>query len=594
MNSLENMGSPGKEEDFEWDPAESTITAWSASNTRTTKGRRAYGRRGSKKTTKNGDKRRANQRRRQFQEMALEEEEESLIQRTSSHNSAEWTTSSSSSFDLTRSETLPIPPPPGPVGRSHSTTSLSGGAQTRPPLLRHSRSMSVRSDYRRDSSASISSSSAESRFGQSENMQPNINASSLLSPQPPTKLKKIDMTPSDNETKGSARKKLRQRHNENDLSDSSPSFLSPNNNNSFSRLAKSAELAAAWIKPPEFSPTALKDTIGFDFGCLGAVNTSSPTASVATTSSSRKRGVCELPFDDNVEESGYSFMSTTSSYETRSRSRSRIFSQGSFSKSLSADDAPDPSELFARNGSSEDIDSHDEKSHDDDHSSAVRSESSDDESMEHDMDIDHHEDDVAAKHDEKEENEKSLVPPQPVRRSSNDFEKTVFGSKNQPAVKDPLDPSQICETMSDYEDLKFLIKALRKEKHGSTIASFGTTKTWTIAPPSAWDSRRRTAFLQWASRGLGFSLRAGGGAVAFLQTNVTKGDVILLALEAALVAHKASAKNDKDVGAPSRPVPKNIAILSSRYVTYGVMILMASRTMLYLTFLFRTPHFLQI
>ena len=47
--------------------------------------------------------------------------------------------------------------------------------------------------------------------------------------------------------------------------------------------------------------------------------TSSPTYSVATTGSSRKRGVCELPFDDAEESSlngGQSFMST-SSFETK-------------------------------------------------------------------------------------------------------------------------------------------------------------------------------------------------------------------------------------------------------------------------------------
>jgi len=577
MNRIENMSPEKGDEEFEWDPSETTVTAWSASHTRPTKGRRAYGRRGSKNNMKIGDsKRRANQRRRQFQETTTEEEERAFIQQTSSHNSTEWASaSSSSSFDLNRSETMPVPPPPGSVARSKSSASIP--TPNRPPLLRHSRSMSVRSDSRRDSSSASTASSitsVDSRFGACENTQPNIasllgvpnNMSSLLSPQPPTKLKKIDMTPSDIETKGSARKKMRQRHYENDLSDSSPSFMSPNNN-TFSRLAKSAELAAAWIKPPDLSPS-LKDTIGFDFGCLGDANATSPTYSVATTgSSSRKRGVCELPFDDAEESSfngGQSFMST-SSYEGRSRSRSRIFSNASFSKSITAEDAPDPSELFARNAT--DDHSHDEKTDDDD-ASAVESEVSEDSSVENAMDIDHKED--APDHHK---NSATLVPPKPVRRSSNNFEETVFGSKDNPAINDPLAPSQIFETMSDYEDLKFLIKALRKEKHGSTIASFGTAKTWTIAPPSAWESRRRTAFLQWASRGLGFSLRAGGGAVAFLQTTVTKGGAVLESLEAALIAHKTTTTQNADatdVKMPSRKFPENVAILSTTDTRYVV------------------------
>lgn len=386
--------------------------------------------------------------------------------------------------------------------------------------------------------------------------------SSLLSPQPPTKLKKIDTTPTDIETKGSARKKMRQRHYENDPSDSSPSFLSPNNN-TFSRLARSAEMAAAWIKPPDISPR-LKDTFGFDFGCLGD-GACSPSYSVNTATSSRKRGVCELPFDDAEESSfngGQSFMST-SSYEGRSRSRSRIFSSGSFSKSIAADDAPDPSDLFSRNGT--DIDSHDDKTDDD--SSAVDSEVSDDSSDDHAMDVDH-EENAPEQHGETE----SLVPPKPVRRSSNNFEETVFGGSKNTSISDPLAPTKIFEAMSDYEDLKFLIKALRKEKHGSTIASFGTTKTWTIAPPAAWDSRRRTAFLQWASRGLGFSLRAGGGTVTFLQTTVTKGATVLESLEAALIAHKANEQNvDSDAAMlSSRKSPENVAMLSSMNTRYVI------------------------
>jgi hypothetical protein len=136
-----------------------------------------------------------------------------------------------------------------------------------------------------------------------------------------------------------------------------------------------------------------------------------------------------------------------------------------------------------------------------------------------------------------------LLAPKPVRRSSNDFDDSVFGVKGISGADASLNSSHIFDTMSNYDDLKFLIKALRKEKVGSTISSFGTTKTWTIVAPLAWESKRRTAFLQWASRGLGFSLRAGGGAVAFLQISMTKGGAILESLEAALIAHKVGAQN---------------------------------------------------
>jgi hypothetical protein len=211
-----------------------------------------------------------------------------------------------------------------------------------------------------------------------------------------------------------------------------------------------------------------------------------------------------------------------------------------------SDDAPEPSDLFARS-SNEDDDSQNGKADDD--ASSVESDDSNESTGSDAMEI---EPKVQVTHNQ------AVAPPKPVRRSSNDFQETVFGGAemNQSKAIDPLDPTLIFETMSDYEDLKFLIKALRKEKNGSAFASFGTTTTWTIAPPSAWDSRRRTAFLQWANRGLGFSLRAGGGTVAFLQTTVAKGGIVLESLEAALIAHKANAP-------PNSKVPESVAILSS-------------------------------
>jgi hypothetical protein len=206
---------------------------------------------------------------------------------------------------------------------------------------------------------------------------------------------------------------------------------------------------------------------------------------------------------------------------------------GFATKMAAASDALDPSELFARAGTGSD--SHDGKSEDED--SGAESEASDDLSLDRPMDFE-----LVEQPARRNTKTLSLLPPKPVRQSFNDFDDSVFGAKGTSGA-DSLDSSHIFDSMSNYDDLKFLIKALRKEKVGSTIASFGTTKTWTIVAPLAWESKRRTAFLQWASRGLGFSLRAGGGAVAFLQISVSKGVAILESLEAALIAHKADAWN---------------------------------------------------
>ena len=553
--------SPNKDEELDWDPFQNTVTAWSASHTRANKGRRAYGRRGSKKSTNaEEDKgKRVVPRSRQLHRrnsLSLEEEDRS-------NKSAEWRSASSdSAFDATRSENFGalLPSPAQPL-ETRSTSCPVPSSQQRPPLLRPSRSVtsSVRLESTRDSSHSSLSSlntTTDSRSEPSENIHPNIatqddqSLSSFLSPQPPTKVKKIDLTPLDIDLNGSAkRKKLTQRLSESDISDSSPSFVSPSTN-SFSLIAKSAELAVAWIKPADLSP-GFKATTGFDFSCF-ADNTSSPAQSVATTGS-RKRGVCELPSEGEEESSfnaGISF-TTSSSYETRSRSRSRIFSAGSATKMAVASDAPDPSELFTRAGT--DSDSHNGQS-DDEHSEA-ESKASDDFSLGCPMDFE-----LEKKPASRDIKKASLLPPKPVRRPLNNFDDSVFGAKDSSEIDAALNPSHIFDTMSHYDDLKFLIKALRKEKDGSTIASFGITKTWTIVAPPAWEPKRRTAFLQWASRSLGFSLRAGGGAVAFLQISVAKGGVVLESLERALVVHKTSALNA--LTDPCKPRSRNKEIES--------------------------------
>jgi hypothetical protein len=98
-------------------------------------------------------------------------------------------------------------------------------------------------------------------------------------------------------------------------------------------------------------------------------------------------------------------------------------------------------------------------------------------------------------------------------------------------------PEYIFETMSSYEDLKFLIKALRKEEN-SRILSFGLSNSWNVAPPAAWSSSRRSTFLYWTSQHLGFAVRAVGAAVTYLQIPQSRGATVRKNLEAALIHYK--------------------------------------------------------
>ena len=108
-------------------------------------------------------------------------------------------------------------------------------------------------------------------------------------------------------------------------------------------------------------------------------------------------------------------------------------------------------------------------------------------------------------------------------------------SKSHDQEEEEEDP---LKSVSSYEDLKFMIKTLRKWSKGKNLASFGVAMGCTIAIPSKWSPVRKGAFMSWAKSGLGFSLRSGGGSVAFLQTTSAKGMEVLKDLEAKLLRHK--------------------------------------------------------
>jgi hypothetical protein len=104
----------------------------------------------------------------------------------------------------------------------------------------------------------------------------------------------------------------------------------------------------------------------------------------------------------------------------------------------------------------------------------------------------------------------------------------------------------IFETMSSYQDLKFLIKTLREEAKGRCAMG----NSWNVAPPAGWTSSRRGAFFQWTTRHLGFDVRATGGAFNYLQISRTRGAEVLSKLEEALISYKQKEVDKQKVQEP--------------------------------------------
>ena len=108
-------------------------------------------------------------------------------------------------------------------------------------------------------------------------------------------------------------------------------------------------------------------------------------------------------------------------------------------------------------------------------------------------------------------------------------------------------PQLTFDSISSYEDLKFLIKVLRKSVRGKTIASFGGSAAMggcTIAIPGSWSTDRKASFMGWVTGPkVGFSLRsAGGTGGSFLQTTLNRAEEVLGEMERVLIEQK-----EKDV-----------------------------------------------
>lgn len=240
----------------------------------------------------------------------------------------------------------------------------------------------------------------------------------------------------------------------------------------FSHLAQDA---GPWGETP-----ATIQKLAFDCRDLSEVPTqSSPERSVA---SSRKRGVCGSPVRDLEDRSAcLSALSTSSSRMTRI-----------FAPEVDIDIPFAPSLKV--------------------------------ESSQREMDIDSDDGD----------DESNASPNESFRSTTSHTEKMVHTSTVDEAKRGT--PEFILETMSSYQDLKFLIKALRdkSKKKGPVLHS----SSWTVAPPAAWSPTRRSRFLTWAKDCLRFSLRFAGAGAAYLQIPCEMGANVSKNLERALIYHK--------------------------------------------------------
>ena len=329
------------------------------------------------------------------------------------------------------------------------------------------------------------------------------------------------------------------------------------------------------------------------------------TPSRSVSSSSRKRGargVCESPllhYDDVSSSSGLSAANllSTSSFGSSRRARSRIFSPESTKKIMAAEAAAAAKEKFrdglVRDQNDEQEPNENRENNNDDKKKKrngrakkfermttlrTKNESFNESESEMEVDFDdvdnsfsfHNtscelsqidlEDSDKLENKQRQQNhqssnetipkKKSLMPLQlmPRRMSSvgnMSFDDAIFGpvESNKMERGDVEKNESIFDTMSSYEDLKFLIKELRRWSSGKLHASFGMNKNCTVVPPNSWSSSRRAAFVQWTTFHLGFCHKCCGGSVSYLQISESKAKKIQKDLEKTLLEYKETCKN---------------------------------------------------
>ena len=488
---------PFNDEELEWDGQE-TATAWSRAQKARGTGRvvRTFGNRGRKGRTL----RRSTNSRHLMKSSSFQRLEDNISSGYMADEKSSPSTSGlserSSSASLVSSTTVTDLFNTKPPRHARSMSTAGKVASSRPPRILH-RSHSISLFDREPSSSTINSD--DNIYGYwEENSNPNDNNSSHSN---------LD----DVEKEGRERKKPRARRH------SATGHLAPLSDVKQRSLTPDPTLS--WL--PQ-SATSKLQRLELDCRELSDLPIH-PSPDEVSVSSSRKRLVCGSPRDSDLFQRRDSddwsstclnlSQSMNSGRSSSGRSRSRIFS-------------PEPSEQefmpmipslktdMQRGNNHMDVDSDDG----DDEESGMGASSSPDNSFTSAGSTSHHKVDDYGE-----------------------------GNNREDVKKDS--PEYILEKMSSYDDLKFLIKALRKENNTKLgKSSFGGCHSWNVPPPRDWSSARRSAFLMWTKTHLGFTVRAVDLASTYLQIPRSLGEVVLTNLEAALVVYKQRENND-----PNKP-----------------------------------------
>ncbi len=287
------------------------------------------------------------------------------------------------------------------------------------------------------------------------------------------------------------------------------------------------------------------------------------TPSRSISSSSRKRGVCESPSlfqcDDMSSSGGISVGNMHQSTSSFRRARSRIFSpERPAPTTTSAAVLPTTTTTIATEGMTT-IRKKNESFHESESEIEVDMDDNENSFSFHNTscEMSHIELDDVGKTEmfniydnDKDKTKLPLpLPLRPRRMSSvgdTSFEEAIFGQvENNATKKVESSSNQIFDSMSSYEDLKFLLKQLRRWSGGKLLVSFGMIKNCTVVPPNSWPAARKSAFIEWTTISLGFSHRCCGGGVNYLQIPAGKAKKVQDELERALLQYKEASKKNE-------------------------------------------------
>jgi hypothetical protein len=117
----------------------------------------------------------------------------------------------------------------------------------------------------------------------------------------------------------------------------------------------------------------------------------------------------------------------------------------------------------------------------------------------------------------------------------------------------------VLETMTSEEDLRYLVRAMTKERNHPSCSK----KLWQVALASSWTSDRRDAILFWATENLGFKYTCAGGGVYIMQILSVKGAPLLILFQKAIEAWDTE-RSGKCKSKPQATIPIEFVVSSPR------------------------------